>query len=605
MFELEVGTEILPADALPPEARAEFAQTALRVTAFALTPWKEHCTECAMPACYATCDLYAPRRDGKCRRFVQGIEMIPLPDHPQGYVAKVAFKRWGQLMAYANTRMIPVAEASRIERRVRRVESLAAAVPGASISVADRRGLPSRVTSRWKDRVSTHAGQPNTGGPDVLLVEVFNPGSSVVGLSLSVSNPGRPPFEARLEFEPGFQAVEVPVAPIQARVDLQGEMLIALDPCITRPEDEGLTLYFGLVGFVNRIGAATAAQPPIKVAVWDLDQTIWTGSLLEDGLHGVRLRADAMTVIRELDRRGIVNSVLSKNQPRDGLEALKHFGIDELFAFPKIGWRDKGTFMKDLVRDFDLDVATFAFIDDQAFERAEVVAANSGLRAYDSHRLLPLLDLPEFSPAESLESSSRPAFYRAQAQRVQARQSFGGDYLAFLRTCDVRVDISHPGPDSLDRIHELVQRTNQLNFSGVHYSREQATEIIENPAHVSYVVSCADAFGDYGTVGFLVVDAERNALRDAMFSCRVHFKHVEHAALCFLLERSGSRGAPHFDARFHETERNADAAAVFDDLGFREVAREGPDRLYRFDLSRAIPQEAIVAVSYEGAPWQP
>ena len=605
MFELEVGTEALTADALPPEVRAEFAQTARRVSAFALTPWKEHCTECAMPACYTTCDLYAPRRDGKCRRFVQGIETVAMPEHPQGYVAKVSFKRWGQLMAYANARLIPVDEGTSIERRVRRVEHLAAALPGASISVADRRGLPSRLAGRWKHRVSTHAGQPIPGEPDGLLVEVFNPRSSVVGISLSVSNPGRPPFEARLELQPGFQAVELPVAPIQARVDLQSEMLISLDPCITRAEDEGLTLFFGLVGFVRGIDRPTDVSKSVKVAVWDLDNTLWTGSLLEDGLSGVRLRDDALTVIRELDRRGIVNSVLSKNHPRDGLEALQHFGIDELFAFPKIGWRDKGTLMKDLVRDFDLDITTFAFIDDQAFERAEVVAANPGLRTYDSRSVLVVLDLPEFRPVESPESSSRRGFYRAQAQRGQARQSFGGDYLAFLRTCDVRVEISHPDPGSLDRIHELVQRTNQLNFSGTRYSREQAAEITTDPAHESYVVSCADRFGDYGTVGFVVVDEEQHLVRDAMFSCRVHFKHVEHAVLCFLLEQSRSHGAAHFDALFHETERNADAASVFDDLGFLEVSRQGPERLYRFDLSRPIPREDLVAVSYEGAPWTP
>lgn len=605
MFEREVGSESWPAGELPPEVRAEFARTAQRVTAFALTPWKEHCTECAMPACYATCDLYAPRRDGKCRRFVQGIETIPLPEHPQGYVAKVAFKRWGQLMAYANARLIPVDQASRIERRVHRLESLAAGWPGGSISVAGRRGLPSRMTGRGKQWMSTHVGAPIPEEPDRLLVEAFNPRPSVVGLSLSVSNPDRPPFEARLELQPGYQALEVPAASIRARVDLQGDLLIALDPCITQPEEEGLTLYFGLVGFVRGIDADGGDPAPVKVAVWDLDETIWTGTLVEDGLDGVHLREDAITVIEELDRRGILNSVLSKNDNRGGLAALEHFGIDEFFVFPQIGWQSKGAAMTGLVHDFDLDVTTFAFIDDQAFERAEVVAANPGVRAYDASAVLALLDLPEFNPPQSPESSGRRGYYRAQARRAEARESFGDDYLAFLRTCGVRVDITRPAAGSLDRIHELIQRTNQLNYSGVHRSRDEAAEIIENPAHECYVVSCFDDYGDYGTVGFLVVDTESSTLRDAMFSCRVRFKHVEHAALAFLIERARQRGAVHLDARFHETERNAEAASVFDDLGFQEVSREGPDRVYRFDLSDAAPGEDIVAVSYQGVPWEP
>ena len=42
-----------------------------------LAPWGEHCTECAVPECYASCDLYAARVDGKCRRFAEGIELVP------------------------------------------------------------------------------------------------------------------------------------------------------------------------------------------------------------------------------------------------------------------------------------------------------------------------------------------------------------------------------------------------------------------------------------------------------------------------------------------------------------------------------------------------
>lgn len=566
-----------------------------------------------MPACYSTCDLYSPRPDGKCRRFVQGIETVPLAEHPQGYVAKVAFKQWGQLMAYGNTRLIPVADASAIEARVRRVEILAAGVPGASISVAARQGIPSRVASRWKQRVSNRAGTPLAASPDCLLVEVFNPGSRVVGLSLTVSNPGRPPFETLLELRPGYQAVEVPVASMHAAVDLRGEILLALDPNITTPEEEGLTLYFGLLAFVlherapTRLGTTTPQgdPEPVRVAVWDLDETLWSGTLIEEGLDGVRLRDDVISVVRELDRRGIVNSIVSKNHPRDGLDALEHFGLDELFAFPKIGWGDKGAFMKDLARDFDLDVSTIAFIDDQAFERAQVVAANPGLRAYDSHDPQALLGLPEFNPPTSAESSSRRRFYRAEEQRDQAHERLGGDYLAFLRTCGLRIDIRHPVGDPTERIHELVQRTNQLNYSGIHYSRDQAGRIIEDPAHECFVVSCVDSFGDYGTVGFLVVDREDVCLRDAMFSCRIHFKHVEHAALTFLLQLHRSRGANRFDARFHETPRNAPAASVFDDLGFREISRRGPDRLYRFDLGQAISDEGIVIVTYEGMPWEP
>ncbi len=30
--------------------------------------WGEHCTECAAPDCFTTCDLYDARSDERCRR---------------------------------------------------------------------------------------------------------------------------------------------------------------------------------------------------------------------------------------------------------------------------------------------------------------------------------------------------------------------------------------------------------------------------------------------------------------------------------------------------------------------------------------------------------
>ncbi len=156
-----------------------------------------------------------------------------------------------------------------------------------------------------------------------------------------------------------------------------------------------------------------------------------------------------------------------------------------------------------------------------------------------------------------------------------------------------------------DRRGEGMQRTNQLNFSGRHYSREEIAALVGDGLHESFVVACSDAYGDYGTVGFVLVDRDQMCLRDAMFSCRVQFKHVEHAVLSFLLDRYRTRAAPWFRARFHETERNGPAAAVFAELGFREISRQGPDRVFEFDLQQAVPDEGIVAITYEGVMWQP
>ena len=57
---------------------------------------------------------------------------------------------------------------------------------------------------------------------------------------------------------------------------------------------EGLTLYFGAMDFVTELEPkATKTKKKIdkiKCVVWDLDNTLWDGILIEDGLEKLRLR---------------------------------------------------------------------------------------------------------------------------------------------------------------------------------------------------------------------------------------------------------------------------------------------------------------------------
>jgi hypothetical protein len=75
------------------------ALTRKSVEARSMLVWGEHCTECVMPSCYASCALYMPRQDLKCRRFDQGI--VPVRTSSSGEVPamRVSFRKWEKLEA--------------------------------------------------------------------------------------------------------------------------------------------------------------------------------------------------------------------------------------------------------------------------------------------------------------------------------------------------------------------------------------------------------------------------------------------------------------------------------------------------------------------------
>jgi len=57
--------------------------------------------------------------------------------------------------------------------------------------------------------------------------------------------------------------------------------------------------------------------------------------------------------------------------------------------------------------------------------------------------------------------------------------------------------------DNLERVHELTQRTNQMNFSGSRYDRDVLKQILSTSYLDTYVLDVEDRFGTYGVVGFL------------------------------------------------------------------------------------------------------
>src|SRR5699024_7913280 len=83
---------------------------------------------------------------------------------------------------------------------------------------------------------------------------------------------------------------------------------------------------------------ATMADKPaqVKCVVWDLDGTIWEGTLSEGGAGC--LRQGVLETIHELDRRGIIQSIASKNDAPNAMKKLEEFGIADYFLCPQISW---------------------------------------------------------------------------------------------------------------------------------------------------------------------------------------------------------------------------------------------------------------------------
>jgi FkbH-like protein len=551
--------------------------------------WAEHCVECAAPSCYSSCDLYQARSDGRCRRFTFGVYKNPAFRSARGYGVEVRFKKWAKLEALGNSAIHPLRSVLRLERSLEyaaRTGNLLGKLAhrfngGSNLKQLTYISL-GKLTQAFHRR--HRAGPP----PEAFLLEIYNPESEEVRLQLIFSTsvddlrnghekiPPIAPAIKTIAVPPGYSCHRFDAALFCSFLDRQVPFKITMVP-EAETNAHLVFLTADLVTFkearAEQNGLANTAA--VKCIVWDLDNTIWNGTLIEG--DELTLRPGIVGLLKHFDERGVLMSIASKNDREPAVAQLKEFGIDEYFLYPQIDWLPKSHKIRKIAQQLNIGLDAIGFIDDNPFELAEVSKALPQVICIETNALQQLPANPQFQGSMTEESRQRRHYYQEQIAREVDQTAFAEDYIGFLKSCQILLEIAPYDDSDEERIAELVQRTNQLNFSGRKYSRAQLQEIITDSALEKYVLRCSDRYGAYGAVGFCIVQELPNELRvnDFMLSCRVQGKFIEQALFAHLLESHNWHAAEALWVNFHQTERNTPARQVLEALGFKPYESDG------------------------------
>ncbi len=312
----------------------------------------------------------------------------------------------------------------------------------------------------------------------------------------------------------------------------------------------------------------------IKCLVWDLDNTLWDGILLEDG--NVSLKEGMCEILEELDRRGILLSIASKNDREDTLKKLRDLGVEDYFLYPQIGWGNKPDAIKEIASALNINIDTFAFIDDQPSEREEVAFVLPQVMTVDAAQYKLLLDMEGFIPKYiTKDSAMRRRMYQADLQRKQAEGGFKGSSEQFLSTLGMELTVAPVAEGDLERVEELTVRTNQLNSTGVTYSFEELEGFISSPDHIFLIADLEDKYGSYGKIGLVLLEETKDTIwiRLLLMSCRVMTRGIGSALLVHIIRLAGGKGK-RLAADFIDTGRNRVMYITYKLMGFEESEEE-------------------------------
>jgi FkbH-like protein len=313
----------------------------------------------------------------------------------------------------------------------------------------------------------------------------------------------------------------------------------------------------------------------IKLVIWDLDKTLWDGVLLEGDV--VQLRPGIRKTLAALDQRGILQSIASKNDHDTAFRSLRNFGIHDYFLYPQINWNSKAANIRSIIQSIAIGPDAVAFVDDDAFERAEVRHSLPEVLIVEADDAAAIKQRPEFTPRFiTQDSARRRQMYMADIERKNAEAQFVGPQEEFLASLKMKVVVSPAKEDDLRRAEELTLRTNQLNTTGYAYSYDQLNTFRQSPSHLLLIAGLEDNFGSYGKIGLALGEKAVDAwtIKLLLMSCRVMSRGVGTILVNHIAMMARDAGV-RLRAEFRSNGKNRMMLVTYKFGGFHEIEKRG------------------------------
>src|SRR5207302_5075347 len=154
-----------------------------------------------------------------------------------------------------------------------------------------------------------------------------------------------------------------------------------------------------------------------------------------------------------------------------------------------------------IIEDMQLRAVNVLFIDDNVMNLQEALHYVSGVQVAEPDVLADLLSLPQAKGKDD-SALTRLQRYRVLETKVADRAGSTDSNEDFLRSCEIRVQLRDIGGDDRDRVLELVNRSNQLNFIKIRLSEMDLQAMLAEEARENRSVHVADRFVDFGIAGY-------------------------------------------------------------------------------------------------------
>jgi FkbH-like protein len=354
-----------------------------------------------------------------------------------------------------------------------------------------------------------------------------------------------------------------------------------------------------------------------KCIVVDLDNTIWSGILGEDGINGIKIGGEYpgnvfhifQEYLFELSRIGIILTICSKNNEDDVLSVWEHHPEMVLhrhdFVTYRINWNNKAENIRDIARELNIGMDSMVFIDDSPSERELV------------KQMLPQVSVPDFPEQPYLypefmkeltenyfstynltdEDIVKTRQYNENTDREYYKEQFV-DINSYLRNLNIALMVEKLNKFNITRFAQMTQKTNQFNLTTHRYTELDIQLLADNGCWV-HGLRVKDKFGDNGLTGLMIIkiDGETACIDTFLLSCRILGKGIEDVFIVFMLLKLKTAGMKKVIASFIKTAKNGQVENFFEKTGF-EIT-ESFDDYKKYELLLENKKEYFISDIYK------
>ena len=340
-----------------------------------------------------------------------------------------------------------------------------------------------------------------------------------------------------------------------------------------------------------------------KCLVLDLDNTCWGGVIGDDGLDRIHIGtetaiSESYTIfqkyVKELKDRGVTLAICSKNDFENAKEGFSHpesiLKFDDFTSF-KANWNPKNQNILDIAKSINIGVDSLVFIDDNPVERdivfSQIPSVSVPNVGSDVVEFIAHIDRNGYFEPISIadDDINRSQYYKDNKKRIN-KQAMFKSYDEFLVSLDMTAEIKSFSSVYLDRITQLINKTNQFNLTTKRYTAGEIENISTSDEHIKIYGKLTDKYGDNGLIAVSIGRVENRTCHIDLWlmSCRVLKRDMEFAMLDELVSKCKDQDVSEIIGYYYKSAKNSIFSDLYEKFGFNLIEQNDEDTVWRLDI---------------------